>query len=85
MYEYEENENEGICLACSVAGCDCDEVISGCESEQEAARDHALAQVEKTYTAYRACLDVDVRDYACPNLIAARQAYLGASDALMKL
>jgi len=35
MYDYEENENERICLACSVAGCECDEFISGCESEQE--------------------------------------------------
>ena len=85
MYDYKENENERICLACSVAGCECDEVISGCDNELELERSHALAQVENTYAAYRACLDVDVRDYACPNLVAARQAYLGASDALMKL
>ena len=31
---FESDENERICLACSVAGCDCDEVISGCESDE---------------------------------------------------
>jgi hypothetical protein len=34
MYDYDENENERICLACSVAGCECDEVISGCEYDE---------------------------------------------------
>jgi hypothetical protein len=33
MYDY-ENENERICFACSVAGCECDEVISGCEYDE---------------------------------------------------
>jgi hypothetical protein len=31
---FEPNEDERICLACSVAGCECDAVISGCESDQ---------------------------------------------------
>jgi hypothetical protein len=26
--------DERICLACSVAGCECDEVISGCEYDE---------------------------------------------------
>ena len=29
MYE----ENESICRACSVAGCSCDQFISGCETD----------------------------------------------------
>jgi hypothetical protein len=32
---FEPNEVERICLACSVAGCECDAVISGCESDQD--------------------------------------------------
>ena len=31
-YDYIDHD-ERICLACSVAGCECDEVISGCESD----------------------------------------------------
>ena len=31
MYDYETNEEERICIACSVAGCECDESVSGCE------------------------------------------------------
>ena len=31
---FEPNEEERICLACSVAGCECDEVISGCEYDE---------------------------------------------------
>jgi hypothetical protein len=27
------DHDERICLACSVAGCECDEVISGCEPD----------------------------------------------------
>lgn len=26
---------ERVCLACGVAGCECDEVISGCEEDQD--------------------------------------------------
>jgi hypothetical protein len=32
---FEPNEDERVCLACSVAGCECDETISGCESDQD--------------------------------------------------
>ena len=83
--DYDDTHTDQACLACSVIGCTCDEYISGCDNEVELKRSHALAQVEKTYAAYRACLDVDVRDYACPKLIASRQAYSHAIDMLLKL
>jgi hypothetical protein len=28
------DHDERICLACSVAGCECDETISGCEYDE---------------------------------------------------
>lgn len=73
MYDYEENENERICLACSVAGCECDEIISGCESEHDAAQ----ACVEKTYALYREALDRMPRVYD-DILARARTAYIDA-------
>lgn len=59
-YEIDYTEDdERICLACSVAGCDCDEFISGCESEL----DLNQAYVEKKYALYRALLDRVPRVY----------------------
>ena len=33
MYDY-ENQDERICMACSVAGCECDAAIIGCEDDR---------------------------------------------------
>ena len=85
MTDYDDTHTDQACLACSVIGCTCDDYISGCDNEVELERSHALAHVEKTYAVYRAYLDADVRDYACPNLSAARQAYLDASEEFTKL
>jgi hypothetical protein len=75
-YDYIDHD-ERICLSCSVAGCDCDEFISGCESEQ----DDKQAYVEKTYEAYRALLDRVPRVYD-DALARARKAYTDASALL---
>lgn len=66
--------DERICLACSVAGCDCDEIISGCENEQDLNQAH----VEKTYAIYRDLLDRVPRVYD-DALARARKAYTDAS------
>lgn len=71
------DHDERICLACSVAGCDCDEFISGCESEL----DLNQAYVEKTYTLYRELLDRVPRVYD-DALARARKTYIDASALL---
>ena len=68
---------ERICLACSVAGCECDEFISGCESEL----DLVQVYVEKTYAIYRALLDRVPRVYD-DALARARKDYVDASALL---
>ena len=71
------DHDERICLACSVAGCDCDEFISGCESEL----DLIQAYVEKKYEIYRALLDREPRVYD-DALARARKNYRDASALL---
>lgn len=71
------DHDERICLACSVAGCECDAVISGCESEE----DLKQAYVEKTYTLYRELLDRVPRVYD-DALARARKNYSDAFDLL---
>ena len=80
--EHEDNHDERICLACSVAGCECDETISGCEGDVS---DQAYAQqcIERTYAAYRDALDAPVRD--ADLLALSRRAYVNATKYQLSL
>lgn len=71
------DHDERICLACSVAGCECDEFISGCESEL----DLNQRMVEKKYALYRELLDRVPRVYD-DALARARKVYINASALL---